>query len=123
MSKNNYTADELVSDLKNGIFSELKGSSSIDVYRRNIQKLYVDKMIELLKPGTAMVRSVPVGVTYGFTTRRVNLAQTDLPSIARGQLNSLKNEMKLASSRMTDRMSRYHLQDLISRIGQALDPK
>jgi hypothetical protein len=123
MSKNNYTADELVSDLKNGIFSELKGSGSIDVYRRNIQKLYVDKMIELLKPGTAMVRSVPVGVTYGFTTRRVNLAQTDLPSIARGQLNSLKNEMKLASSRMTDRMSRYHLQDLISRIGQALDPK
>jgi hypothetical protein len=123
MSKNNYTADELVSDLKNGIFSELKGSGSIDVYRRNIQKLYVDKMIELLKPGTAMVRSVPVGVTYGFTTRRVNLAQTDLPSIARGQLNSLKNEMKLASSRMTDRMSRYHLQDLISRIGEALDPK
>ena len=123
MSKNNYTADELVSDLKNGIFSELKGSGSIDVYRRNIQKLYVDKMIELLKPGTTMVRAVPVGVTYGFTTRRVNLAQTDLPSIARGQLNSLKNEMKLASSRMTDRMSRYHLQDLISRIGQALDPK
>jgi hypothetical protein len=31
--------------------------------------------------------------------------------------------MKLASSRMTDRMSRYHLQDLISRIGEALDPK
>ena len=123
MSKNNYTVDELISDLKNGIFSELKGSGSIDVYRRNIQKLYVDKMIELLKPGTAMVRAVPVGVTYGFTTRRVNLAQTDLPSIARGQLNSLKNEMKLASSRMTDRMSRYHLQDLISRIGEALDPK
>jgi hypothetical protein len=24
---------------------------------------------------------------------------------------------------MTDRMSRYHLQDLISRIGEALDPK
>lgn len=123
VNKNNYSADELISDLKNGIFSELKGSGSIDVYRRNIQKLYVDKMIELLKPGTAMVRAVPVGVTYGFTTRRVNLAQTDLPSISRGQLNSLKNEMKLASSRMTDRMSRYHLQDLISRIGEALNPK
>lgn len=123
MSKNNYTVDELVSDIKNGIFSELKGSSSIDVYRRNIQKLYVDKMIELLKPVTAMVRSVPVGVTYGFKTRKVNLAQTDLPSIARGQLNSLKNEMKLASSIMTDRMSRYHLQDLVSRISEALNPK
>jgi hypothetical protein len=59
-------------------------------------------MIELLKPGTTLVRSVPVGVTYGFTTRK-SILQTDLPSIARGQLNSLKNE-KLASTRMTDRM-------------------
>ncbi len=123
MNKSNYSADELVSDLKNGIFSELKGGTSIDVFRRNIQKIYVDKLIELLKPGTATVRAVPVGVSYGFTTRRVNLAQTDLPSIARGQLNSLKNEMKLTSARMTDRMSKYHLQDLISRIGEALDPK
>jgi hypothetical protein len=49
----------LVNDLKNGIF-ELNGSTSIDVFRRNIQR-YVDKMIELLKPGTTLVRSVPVG--------------------------------------------------------------
>lgn len=123
VSKENYSVDELITDLNKGIFSELKSNSSIDMYRRNIQKLYVDKMIELLQPGTATVRSVPVGVTYGFNTRRVNLAQTDLPSIARGQLNSLKNDLKMSSSRMTDRMSKYHLQDLIARIGEALDPK
>ena len=122
-SKDNYSVDELISDLNKGIFSELKGASSIDMYRRNIQKIYVDKLIELLKPGTASVRAVPVGVTYGFSTRRVNLAQTDLPSIARGQLNALKNELKMSSARMSDRMSKYHVQDLISRIGLALDPK
>ena len=122
-SKDNYSVDELISDLNKGIFSELKGASSIDMYRRNIQKLYVDKLIELLKPGTASVRAVPVGVTYGFSTRRVNLAQTDLPSIARGQLNALKNELKMSSARMSDRMSKYHVQDLTSRIGLALDPK
>jgi hypothetical protein len=53
------------------------------MYRRNVQKLYVDKLIELLKPGTTVVRSAPVGATSGFTTRKVNLAQTDLPSIER----------------------------------------
>jgi hypothetical protein len=62
------------------------------MYRRNVQKLYVDKLIELLKPGTTVVRSAPVGATSGFTTR--NLAQTDLPSIARGQLLSLKSDLK-----------------------------
>ena len=122
-SKDNYSVDELITDLNKGIFSELKGNSSIDMYRRNVQKLYVDKMIELLKPGSTTVRSVPVGVTYGFNTRRVNLAQTDLPSIARGQLNALKNDLKMSSSRMTDRMSKYHVLDLISRISEALDPK
>ena len=122
-SKDNYSVDELISDLNKGIFSELKSNSSIDMYRRNIQKLYVDKMIGMLKPGNAEVRSVPVGVTYGFNTRRVNLAQTDLPSIARGQLNSLKNDLKMSSARMSDRMSKYHVLDLISRISQALDPK
>ena len=123
ISKDNYSVDELISDLNKGIFSELKSNSSIDMYRRNVQKLYVDKLIELLKPGTATVRSVPVGVTYGFNTRRVNLAQTDLPSIARGQLNALKNDLKMSSARMSDRMSKYHVLDLISRIGEALDPK
>lgn len=122
-SKENYSVDELITDLNKGIFSELKSNSSIDMYRRNIQKLYVDKMIGLLKPGNAEVRSVPVGVTYGFNTRRVNLAQTDLPSIARGQLNSLKNDLKMSSARMSDRISKYHVLDLISRIGEALDPK
>lgn len=123
VSKDNYSVDELMTDLNKGIFSELKSNSSIDMYRRNVQKLYVDKLIELLKPGTATVRSVPVGVTYGFNTRRVNLAQTDLPSIARGQLNALKNDLKMSSARMSDRMSKYHVLDLISRIGEALDPK
>jgi hypothetical protein len=41
-----------------------------------------------------VVRSAPVGATSGFTTRKVNLAQTDLPSIARGQLLSLKSDLK-----------------------------
>jgi hypothetical protein len=50
--------------------------------------------VELLKPGTTVVRSAPVGATSGFTTRKVNLAQTDLPSIARGQLLSLKSDLK-----------------------------
>lgn len=122
ISKNNYSIDELMTDLNKGIFSELKNKNSIDIFRRNIQKLYVDKMIDLLTPGTANVRSVPVGVTYGFNTRRVNLAQTDLPSITRGQLINLNNNLKMSASRMTDKMSKYHVQDLISRINMALDP-
>ena len=122
-SKENYSVDELITDLNKGIFSELKSKNAIDMFRRNIQKVYVNKMIDLLKPGNATVRAVPVGVTYGFNTRTVNLAETDLPSIARGQLIGLRDDLKMSAARMTDKMSKYHVLDLISRINEALNPK
>jgi hypothetical protein len=107
------------------ILSKIKPENGVEAIK-GMQDATLSSLLmgdPLLKPGNAMVRSVPVGVTYGFSTRIVNLAQTDLPSIARGQLTDLKNEMKAASTRMTDKLSKYHLQDLIARIDMALDPK
>jgi hypothetical protein len=49
----NYSVAKLINDLKKGIFSDLKDKSQIDMYRRNIQKLYVDQLIELIKPDTS----------------------------------------------------------------------
>lgn len=123
INKNNYTVDELMTDVRNGIFTELKSNKPIDIYRRNLQKVFIDKVTGLLNPGNASVRSVPVGVTYGFNSRTVNLNQTDLPSIARGQLVSLKSNIKAAAAKSTDRLSKLHLLDLVSRIDKALDPK
>ena len=37
MNPENYSVDELMTDLKKGIFSELAYSAKIDIYRRNIQ--------------------------------------------------------------------------------------
>ncbi len=117
-----YTIDELMTDLRSGIFSELKSKTSIDMYRRNLQKVMVDRVVALLNPGMASVRSIPVGVTYGFNTRTVDLNKTDLPSIARGQLIALRTEIKANAIKMTDKLSRYHLDDLVSRIDKALNP-
>ena len=116
VDKANYSVDELMIDLGNGIFSELKTGAPIDIYRRNLQKLFVNKLAALLKPETVSIRA-------GGTTRRVNLDETDLPSVARGQLNSLRNAMRLALVKTTDRLSKFHLQDLVSRIDKAFNPK
>ena len=118
-----YTVDELMSDLRNGIFSELKTNSKIDIYRRNMQKLYVNKLCELLNPGKTNVRSNIVGSNFGSKTKTVDLNETDLPSITRGQLVSLKNTLKSSAVKATDKLTRLHLQDLASRIEKALDPK
>jgi hypothetical protein len=48
---------------------------------------------------------------------------TDVPSVARASLNQLKNEILAAIPTTTDRLSKYHLQDVLQRINQALNPK
>ena len=118
----NYNLDELMSDLRSGIWSELKSKKTIDIYRRNLQKVFVEKVTSLLNPGMAVSSYIPQGATYGFDSRMVDLKKTDLPSIARAHLESLKGEIKAALPLTTDKMSKYHLQDVLQRIEIALNP-
>lgn len=116
LDKTNYSVDALMSDLRKGIFSELNNNAPIDVYRRNLQKLYVNNLIEALDNEGKKTAS-------GLNRRPVNYSETDIPSIARGQLNELKNRLKLGASANADRLSKFHLSDLVAKINLALDPK
>lgn len=123
LSSANYSVDDLITDLDNGIMSELKTRSAVDLHRRNLQKSYIERVIGLLEPGKTTLRSIPVGATYGYTTRSVDLDKTDIPSIARGHLSEMKSKIAYAAARATDKMTKYHYQDLAKRIEMALDPK
>jgi hypothetical protein len=114
LGKENYSVDELMSDLKGGIFSELKANAPIDVYRRNLQKAFVSKLIDAIKLDKSAVAN--------FNGRRIVMVDTDLPSIARGHLIELKGQLKTAYTTATDRLSKFHIADLIARIDQALNP-
>ncbi len=123
LSSKYYTLDDLFSDLESGIWEEAKKGTPIDLYRRNLQKVYIEKLIALQKPAKANVLSIPVGVTYGFSTRVVELEKTDLPSVSRAHLEGLKTTIQQAIPKTTDKISKYHLQDVLQRIKLALDPK
>lgn len=123
LSNKYYTLDELFTDLEIGIWAETKAGKSIDLYRRNLQKVYIEKLIDLLHPGKVNVLSVPVGITYGYSTRVVELTKTDLPSVSRAHLESLKTTLQTALPKTNDKITKYHLQDVLQRIRQALDPK
>ena len=109
-------------NLKFAIFTEILNSSKIDVYRRNLQKTYINILIQNLNPTTVTVRSIPPGVGYGFNTRIVDLNLTDLPSIVRMHLEKIQKEIKPAILTSTDTMSKAHLVDLNQRIENALNP-
>ncbi len=92
--------------------------SKIDTYRRNLQRAYIDRlsylMTESQTPATGWAR------TYGNQTR-VMVSQSDIRSVARGQLNKLKKDIEKGVKRISDTNTKYHLQDTISRINIILD--
>jgi hypothetical protein len=122
MNSSNYNIDELFLDLQNGIMAEVMNHNEIDVYRRNLQKVFVEKMISFLNPGSVSVVYIPQGAAYDTQTLTVNLKKTDLPSVTRGHLESMKSEIKSAIPKSRDSMSEYHLKDLFQRIDNSLDP-
>ena len=108
----------MMNDLQNGLWSELAKGSKIDTYRRNLQRAYIDRLSYLMTdsqtPATGWAR------TYGNQTR-VLVSQSDIRSVARGQLNKLKNDIEKGMKRVSDTNTKYHLQDAISRINIILD--
>jgi ribosomal protein S18 acetylase RimI-like enzyme len=116
-----YKITDLFNDLNKSILTEIKAGQPIDIYRRNLQKLYVDKMIELVKPKPQA--TVPTVVFGGRGGAPRELDQTDALSVVKGQLRMINGMLKTAIAGSTDAMTTYHLQDLNDRITAALDPK
>jgi hypothetical protein len=118
-----YKITDLFTDLNGSIFSELKSNQTIDVYRRNLQKMYVEKLIAIIKPAAAPA-GMSLVVTRGGAVAQSGLAasQSDVLSVVKGQLKELDTMIKTSSNAATG-LSKYHLQDLSDRIENALDPK
>jgi len=117
---NSYRIDEYFDDLKKGLWTELVTKKPIDNYRRNLQKSFVERL------GT-MVSTTPSPASGGFVITfgppAPDPKKSDIPSVARGTLRALRTEIRAAIPTVTDRMSRYHLQDVADRIDHILDPK
>jgi len=106
-----YNALAMVNQLQNGIWREVYKGSALDISRRNLQKAYLDRMNYLLneKPG-------------GRSVTPVEISQSDIRSIVRGELLKLQRQLKSAQNRYQDELTRYHVQDAIVRIENTLNP-
>lgn len=116
---NTYQATALLNDLKKGIFSELYTRQPIDVFRRNLQKSYIQHVQQLLSAPESS--SISPMMMMGY--RPTDPTQNDISSIARAHLVLLRTDIRTAATSATDNLSRYHLTDLLERINKILDPK
>jgi hypothetical protein len=117
-----YSVLEYFADVKKGVWSELATKKPIDIYRRNLQKSYVNTLINLINPPSQSGGSVTF--SFGSSPTTITSAdKSDLKSVVRAHLEGLKAELSSAAAVYGDKMSKYHLKDLAYRIDKALNPK
>jgi hypothetical protein len=102
-SKAAYPPVDFLGDLHAGIFSELKADPiAIDLYRRNLQRAYIDILIDDVEP---------------------QRSPSELSALARGELQRTLDEINEVLPRVKDTTTRYHLGDMKARIVQALETR
>jgi hypothetical protein len=116
LSKDPYTLDEYLTDMDRAIWREVYQKSSIDIYRRNLQKKYLECLGDVLNPPAPKTGG-------GFTIMEPGTTGSDVQSIVRGHLVSLNTAIAAALPLTNDKMTRYHLLDVRYRIAKMLDPQ
>jgi hypothetical protein len=110
---NYYKSVEFCKDLRLGLWSELASGAKLEVFRRNLQKAYIERMKYLL---TEQMVPSPANREY------YSVAQSDVRSTARGELKALLASINLAKIKYKDTETLYHLEDCIDRIQTILYP-
>lgn len=115
-----YTLTDMMSDLRKGVWSEIATGKTIDTYRRNLQRGYLERMEYLMKDQEQSAASAAARFRMGT---QVNVGQSDIRPVVRGELNTLRNQIKASIAKTNDTMTKYHLQDALVRIDNILNPK
>ena len=113
-----YTLVNMMSDLRKGVWTEVYNGRSIDTYRRNLQRAYLDRMHYLLNEAKDQR-----GFNSGYFKRSgITISQSDVKSVVRGELKRLQRNARSVMNN-GNTLRRYHLQDVVDRIDEILDPK
>ena len=94
-----YTPAEMMRDLSDGFFEDMLDGDDVSIYRRNLQRAYIDRLAGVLAEPAA---------------------DSDMPALARAELVFLRDEIDDAAGR-GDEIDEAHAADLLARINKALD--
>ena len=118
-SFNGYSASEMIKDLGGSILSELTRGQNVDVFRRRLQKSFVDQLLDYAKPETKPAISLVIN-TSGSTGG--NKYKSDGVSVIRAYLEQLRPQLVTAAGRSRDLATKGHYNDLAFRIQKELNP-
>lgn len=113
-----YPLAQMLTDLRRGLWKEIYGGQSIDIYRRRLQRTYLEAMASKINPPAPA--ATPAGFPGGGGGGAVSTA--DVRPLLKAEMRDLDRELAAAIGRTSDRASRAHLQDARDQIKQMLEP-
>jgi hypothetical protein len=116
---NAYTLSQMMNDLKKGLWKELYKKEKIDIYRRNLQRSYINRLGYLMK-NQQEIRSGSYWSNY-ITPIKVDVS--DIRSITMSVLVELKKDLLKFSKKYSDKNLKAHLNYCIELINNALITK
>ncbi|MFU8813649.1 MAG: zinc-dependent metalloprotease [Balneolaceae bacterium] len=115
-----YGPAEMLDDLRESIWKEIGSESTIDTYRRNLQRAYLDRMEYLLYEASAEAGNPPGDYRpdIGMENLRTSfhIQQSDIRPLVLEQLLELQGDVERAISRAGDRYTRTHLEYVKKRV-------
>ena len=94
-----YGLGQMLTDLREGVWSEVASGAATDAYRRNLQRAWIERMGELMEDEDAL--------------------QSDIAPFVRDELTTLRARLDGASP--GDRATRLHYRDAVARIDAILE--
>jgi len=114
-----YTIADLLADVRAGVWSELTARNvRIDVYRRNLQRAYLEVVKEILEPEEES-RPQQQQQQQGGGQNQQRFPSDVRPAL-RGELTELDRLAAAALARTSDPMTRLHLRDVRMEIQRLL---
>ena len=117
---NAYPLAEYLGDLKRAVWN----GRSPDASRRQLQRVYLQRLDALINPPTAAAPTPGAAPAQPipFVTAP-NVAQSDLPALARAQLREIQREARAAAASSPGAVERAHWSDVVDRVTKILEPK
>jgi len=98
-----YAISDMIRDLRTGLFYEANYLKNVDLFRRNLQKSFIDRLATL------------------FNNKETK--NSDINSIIRGELEIMNFQLTIAKGKRINRITKYHYRDCLAKIKEILYPK
>jgi hypothetical protein len=112
-----YYLEDMMEDLRTGVFAEVKSGDETDSYRRNLQRAYIERMDYILNDAIDVLRGP--SSSYVKTTF-VKLNESEVMPMVKGELMTLQKDLTKAAKRAKSNTEKYHYEDLSNRITNIL---